>query len=76
MTETIPSPTGSPLDDHAVLLAADLAQPSDGPEKVHLGGEYGIDRTVFLRGGYIFNADELGFNAGGGGSTLTLRRAA
>jgi len=55
-----------PMKDHQVHVAVDLVQPWDGPEKVNLGAEYAFENTFFIRTGYIFNADELGFNAGGG----------
>jgi hypothetical protein len=55
-----------PLQGHKLFIAGDLVQPSDGPNKFNLGAEYSYDGRFFLRSGYIFNADELGFNAGGG----------
>jgi hypothetical protein len=70
-----------PMEGHTVHMAVDLVQPWDGPEKVSLGAEYAFDKTFFARTGYIFNADELGFNAGGGvrigmgGTTVDLNYA-
>lgn len=55
-----------PMEQHRLLVCADLVQPSDGPEKLNIGAEYAFDNQFFLRTGYIFNADELGFNAGAG----------
>jgi hypothetical protein len=52
--------------DDPLLLAIDFVQNTDTPERVTLGAEYGWQRTVFLRSGYVFNADELSWNVGGG----------
>ncbi len=55
-----------PIEGQKLRLAADLLQPYDSPEKLNMGGEYAYNNSFFLRTGYIFNADELGFNAGAG----------
>jgi hypothetical protein len=52
--------------DQKIYVAGDLVQPTEGPEKFHVGGEYSFKDMLFVRTGYIFNADELGFNAGAG----------
>lgn len=39
---------------------------SDNPEHISVGAEYGFTKTLFLRGGYIFNTDEEGLTLGGG----------
>jgi hypothetical protein len=53
-------------DVDPLLVAFDFVQQSDTPERVHLGMEYAWNRLLFARAGYIFNADELSWNAGGG----------
>lgn len=40
--------------------------PNDGPEKVHVGGEYTFLRQFSLRAGYKFNYDEQGLTLGAG----------
>jgi hypothetical protein len=55
-----------PLEGHKLNIGADLLQPYDSPEKLQLGAEYGYNDAFFVRTGYIFNADELGLNAGVG----------
>jgi hypothetical protein len=54
------------IDDHLIIVAADVAQTSDNPEKLNIGTEYAWNHTFFLRGGYIFNTAELGLNVGFG----------
>jgi hypothetical protein len=39
---------------------------SDNPEHFSIGAEYGFTKTIFLRGGYIFNTDEEGLTLGAG----------
>jgi hypothetical protein len=39
---------------------------SDNPEHFSVGAEYGFTKTIFLRGGYMFNTDEEGLTLGGG----------
>lgn len=55
-----------PLPDHRLTVAVDFLQPSDTPERLAAGLEYAWNGLLFLRSGYLFNADELGWNAGGG----------
>ena len=52
------------IDGHRVTTALDFEQSADTPERVHLGMEYGWREMVFVRGGYIFNADELSWSGG------------
>jgi hypothetical protein len=47
-----------------LTVAYDLFQPNDYAQQMHLGTEYALDETVFLRAGYKFNYDSDGFTAG------------
>lgn len=52
---------------HSLLLAVDALHPSSNYESVNVGGEYGFQDRVFLRGGYeaLFLEDvESGINGG------------
>ncbi len=49
---------------HSLLLAVDFEHPRDFQEQVKIGGEYMFQRTVALRAGYVFPADEHGFSFG------------
>jgi long-subunit fatty acid transport protein len=49
-----------------LTTALDATHPNDYAERVHLGAEYAWDQTVFLRCGYITNAEEMDFSAGCG----------
>jgi hypothetical protein len=49
-----------------LTAALDATHPNDYSERVHLGTEYSWDDMVFLRCGYITNAEEMGFSAGCG----------
>jgi long-subunit fatty acid transport protein len=49
-----------------VTAAVDATHPNDYSERVHLGAEYSWGKTVFLRAGYITNAEEMDFSAGCG----------
>jgi hypothetical protein len=49
-----------------LTTAVDATHPNDYSERVHFGAEYSWDRTVFLRCGYITNAEEMDFSAGCG----------
>lgn len=54
---------------HNILIAIDALHPSSNYESVNIGGEYGFQKRVFLRGGYeaLFLKDvEAGVNAGFG----------
>ncbi len=52
--------------DNQFTIAVDGMHPNDGEEKLHVGCEYGIYNTLFLRGGYKFNYDTQKFTAGAG----------
>ncbi len=56
---------------HRFLTVIDFIQNSDTRERAIIGTEYGWNDLLFLRGGYVFNADEAGFS-GGAGLLLTL----
>jgi len=62
---------GEKLTDHQLLTSIDFVQNADTPERVLVGMEYGWNKTLFLRGGYVFNADELGLT-GGIGTLVTV----
>jgi len=49
-----------------LTAAIDATHPNDYSERVHLGAEYSWDKMVFLRCGYITNAEEMDFSAGCG----------
>lgn len=49
-----------------LTAALDATHPSDYSERLHLGAEYAWDETVFIRGGYVANAEEMDFSAGCG----------
>jgi len=55
-----------PLDRsvHSLMVALDFEHPRDFQEQVKVGGEYMFMRTVALRAGYVFPADEHGFSFG------------
>jgi hypothetical protein len=58
-----------PLDTriHSLLIAVDALHPSSNYESLNVGGEYGYQDRIFLRGGYeaLFLDDiETGINAG------------
>jgi hypothetical protein len=38
-----------------LVTALELSHPKDGPEKVHIGAEYGYKNTLFLRAGYKYD---------------------
>jgi hypothetical protein len=52
--------------DHCLTIAVDGIHPNDGEEKVHLGCEYGLFNTLFLRSGYKMNYDTQKYTAGAG----------
>lgn len=52
---------------HNILIAIDALHPSSNYESINVGGEYGFQKRVFLRGGYealFLKEVESGFNAG------------
>ncbi len=52
--------------NNRLTIAVDGVHPNDGDEKLHIGCEYGIYNTLFLRGGYKVNYDTQKFTAGAG----------
>ncbi|HTR81933.1 MAG TPA: PorV/PorQ family protein [Bacteroidota bacterium] len=65
---------GDKLTDSQLLMSIDFVQNADTPERVLVGIEYGWYKTLFLRGGYVANADELGL-AGGIGTMVAISGA-
>lgn len=59
-----------------LTTAVDATHPNDYSERVHFGAEYAWDETVFLRCGYITNAEEMNFSAGCGFNLNTSLGAA
>jgi hypothetical protein len=57
--------------DHILLTTVDFIQTADTRERLILAAEYGWSQMVFFRGGYAFNADELGWS-GGLGALLNI----
>jgi hypothetical protein len=58
-----------PIDNrmHSLLIAVDALHPSSNYESINIGGEYGFQDRLFLRGGYqaLFLKDiEAGLNGG------------
>ncbi|MBN2090426.1 PorV/PorQ family protein [candidate division KSB1 bacterium] len=49
---------------HSLRFAYDLSHPRDYNQQHHLGFEYAIDNTIFLRSGYKINYDEEGVTLG------------
>lgn len=52
------------MDEHQLRMAIDFVQNADTRERVLTGMEYSWTKTFFVRGGYAFNADELGWSGG------------
>jgi hypothetical protein len=50
----------------SLLFAVDGVHLIDNPEHFSIGTEYGFAKTLFLRGGYVFNTDEEGLTLGAG----------
>jgi len=67
-------PLFSKVNDHSLLLSADIIQPRDYDQQYAIGAEYSFSKMLFLRGGYLFNSDNGGLNFGAGisfkGTTL------
>lgn len=57
-----------------VKVAAEFKHPADTSEKIHVGAEYGLNDTYFLRAGYKMGYDEEGFTAGAGARVLVAGR--
>jgi hypothetical protein len=53
-------------ETHALLLVVDAEHPRDYAEQLKVGGEYLFMKTLALRAGYVFPADEHGLSLGGG----------
>jgi hypothetical protein len=51
---------------HSLLVVVDFEHPRDFQEQMKVGGEYLFMRTVAVRVGYVFPADEHGFSFGVG----------
>jgi len=51
---------------YSFLVNFELVHPRDYAKRYHLGGEFGILKTLKLRGGYKFGYDEEGFSFGAG----------
>jgi len=54
------------IEDHALLTVLDFIQQPDVRERLALGMEYTWQKMISVRSGYLFNADELSWSAGGG----------
>ncbi|MCF6270260.1 MAG: PorV/PorQ family protein [Melioribacteraceae bacterium] len=50
----------------SLIITANGIHLSDNPEHYSLGMEYGFMRTLYFRGGYIFNSDEANYSFGVG----------
>lgn len=55
---------GLDTDAHSLTVAIDVLLPRDFDERINLGFEYWFLQSFAIRGGYKFNYDEEGFNAG------------
>jgi len=55
-----------PLEDHKLTAIVDFIQHSDTEERLVVGNEYTWQNMFSVRSGYVFNADELSWGAGGG----------
>jgi long-subunit fatty acid transport protein len=49
-----------------LTAAVDGTHPNDYSERIHFGAEYCWDEMIFLRGGYVTNAEEQSYSAGCG----------
>lgn len=59
-------PLISKIDNHSLLLSADIIQPRDYDQQYAVGLEYAFSKMLYLRGGYLFNSDNDGINLGAG----------
>jgi len=59
----------------SLLLTADFQHPNNFSERLDLGMELGLDRWIFLRGGYRFNRDLESWTLGAGLNTDLAGRA-
>ena len=62
-------------ESNRLTIAWDVLHPSDNNESVNIGGEYNLNNTFFLRGGYrnlFLDDSEEGFTVGGGVSANFL----
>jgi len=53
-------------DDNRFTVAYDMVQPNDYAQQMHVGAEYGLSESIFLRAGYKWNYDNDGLTFGGG----------
>lgn len=56
-----------------LTLATDVIAPSDNVQRLNLGAEYSLFNTLFIRGGYIYNADAANLSAGLGFQLAGIR---
>jgi len=54
------------MEDHKVVIAADMIHPNNNKEQYNAGLEYSMKDMIFLRTGYKMSAYEGGFTVGGG----------
>ncbi|MBI5475259.1 MAG: PorV/PorQ family protein [Ignavibacteriales bacterium] len=54
------------IENNRIGIAADLFQPNDYDQQVHVGAEYEFAHVFALRAGYKYNYDNEGFTAGAG----------
>jgi hypothetical protein len=59
-------PLISSFGNQSLLLSYDLIQPRDFDQQHALGLEYSFNGMLFLRGGYLFNADQEDLSLGAG----------
>lgn len=50
--------------DQSLVVSVDASHHRDHPEQVKVGAEYGLLKTLLVRGGYVSNNDEDGFTFG------------
>lgn len=49
------------LEKNRLTAALELTHPNDGAEKIHLGLEYELLKTLALRVGYVYDSDKRGY---------------
>lgn len=59
---------GEPYRDemHRMTMVGEIEHPNDNIERYNVGGEYGFQEMFYLRGGYTFGHDSMGFSTGFG----------
>lgn len=55
-----------PVEGHTLKAVLDFVQHADTPEQLIMGAEYTWQNVLSVRSGYVMNADELSWSAGGG----------